>query len=314
MKKAWMALAAFVTLACANAWAVIPENGWWWNPDESGRGFNIEIQDNLLFFSSFGYDASGNPAWMTAGGAMSGERDFSATLYLASHGQCFGCPYVKPTLTPAGTVTLHFTSSQTAQLTINGVSVNVQREDFWAYTSAPEAMLGEWSSVIGAAGDIFDAERIDYYQRLTGSNGPYIGGNRLGSGGTSNVAVTYYDGTQHTWAALLDSSSSYYRFFVYNQTGFNRVEGQFWIYAKGGSPSGTGTFFQAFKTASYARLSTGSGPASSKALQAAPDSEARDAALFSKVRNADAAAPDAAVLEAARRLESMMKARNAVKE
>ena len=26
-----------------------PENGWWWNPAQSGRGFSIEVQGDTMF-------------------------------------------------------------------------------------------------------------------------------------------------------------------------------------------------------------------------------------------------------------------------
>src|SRR5258706_3076957 len=109
-------------LVSTNLWAIIPENGWWWNPSESGRGFNLEVQDNVLFFASFAYDSAGNPAWYTAGNPMTSDRDWSAPLIVTARGQCFGCPYVDPIRTVVGTVTLRFTSSQTAILTVNGIS------------------------------------------------------------------------------------------------------------------------------------------------------------------------------------------------
>jgi hypothetical protein len=40
-----VALAIFATTA---VYAMLPENGWYWNRNESGRGFNIEIQNNVL--------------------------------------------------------------------------------------------------------------------------------------------------------------------------------------------------------------------------------------------------------------------------
>jgi hypothetical protein len=42
-----------------NAHAILPDGGWYWNPTESGRGFNIEIQNNVLFVAGFVYDAQG---------------------------------------------------------------------------------------------------------------------------------------------------------------------------------------------------------------------------------------------------------------
>jgi hypothetical protein len=278
-------LMACLALAATHAAAIIPENGWWWASNEAGRGFNIEVQNNLLFFAAFAYDSGGAPTWITAGGAMSSDRDFTGPLTRYTSGQCFGCAYVAPTPVAAGTLTLRFTSSQTAVLTINGASISVKRFDFWENDVAPNAMMGEWSSVIGASGDVFDADRITYNTRTTDSSGgPILGGSRLGSTASSNPAVVLYSPATGRWTALLDSSTSFYRLFDFGQTGFNRVEGNFWIYAKGGSPSGSGTFFQAFRTASAAFVQSGAGPASTKRLDVdLPFSQvldARDDALF----------------------------------
>jgi len=297
-------------LFSANSWAIIPENGWWWNPSESGRGFNLEIQDNLLFFASFAYDSNGNPAWYTAGGPMTSERDWTAQLIVTSRGQCFGCAYVDPVRTVVGTVTLRFTSSQTATLTINGFSLNVERFDFWWNNLRPDAMAGEWSAVIGAAGDIFDAERIDYTAKRTDTSGTYLAGYRLGGTGSTYPAIVRYDATLGSWTALLDSSASYYRYFRFNQTGFNRVEGTFWVYPKGGTPSGSGTFYQAYKTASYAFLTTGTGPASTKSSEVLDASafDERDAALFARIsRRAKDKEVGNDILEAARALEARLR-------
>lgn len=261
-------IAAFAMLA-THASAIIPENGWWWASNEGGRGFNIEVQNNLLFFAAFAYDTGGAPTWITAGGPMTSDRDFSGALTRYTSGQCFGCAYVQPTAVAAGSLTLRFTSSQTAVLTINGAAITVKRFDFWENELAPNAMLGEWSSVIGGGGDVFDAERIVFTTRTTdGTGGPILGGSRLGTSATTNPAVVLYTPATGRWTALLDSSTSFYRLFDFVQTGFNRVEGNFYIYAKGSSPSGSGTFYQAFRTASAAFVQSGAGPASSKALPA----------------------------------------------
>lgn len=261
-------LSLLLMLAGSSAWAVIPENGWWWASNESGRGFNIEVQDNLLFFAAFAYESNGAPTWLVAGGAMTSDRDFSGALTKFTAGQCFGCAYVQPTQVAAGTLTLHFTSSQTATLTINGTTLSVKRFDFWANEATPDAMMGEWTMTIGDSSlPVFDGERIQYTQKLSGSSGPYLGGHRLGA--ASNLATVAYDATKGVWYSLLDSSSSFYRYFEWRTTGFNRVEGAFWVFDKSAQPTGSGTFFQGFRSASATFVRTGSGPASSKSTPAA---------------------------------------------
>ena len=40
-----------------------PEGGWWWNPNESGRGFFLEWQGGELFIAGYMYDDNGQPIW-----------------------------------------------------------------------------------------------------------------------------------------------------------------------------------------------------------------------------------------------------------
>jgi hypothetical protein len=213
---------------------------------------------------------------------------------------------------------LHFTSSQSAVLTINGFSVNVQRYNFWLNETVPDAMLGQWSAVIGAAEDIiFDAERINYNGKYTANTGTvYASGNRLGSSGAANLALVTYFPSQGAWSALVDSSSSYYRLFIFNTTGFNRVEGSFWIYLKTSSPTGNGTFYQAFRTASAARIITGIGPGSSKGVAtgeatAQKEKDARLAEALGEGRSAKALLSEGDVLEIAKAMEAMLKSHRA---
>ena len=56
------------------------------------------------------------------------------------------------------------------------------------------------------------------------------------------------------YSILVDSSADYYRYFRFDTTGFNRVEGQWWIFDKNAQPTGPGEFFQGFRTASASLL------------------------------------------------------------
>lgn len=40
-----------------------PETGWYWNPDEPGRGYAIEVQNNRVFVGMFHYNEDGSPTW-----------------------------------------------------------------------------------------------------------------------------------------------------------------------------------------------------------------------------------------------------------
>jgi hypothetical protein len=48
-----------ISVSCAAA----PENGWWWNPTESGSGYAIERQGNSIFMAAFLYETTGAATW-----------------------------------------------------------------------------------------------------------------------------------------------------------------------------------------------------------------------------------------------------------
>ena len=55
-----LALVAFAWAAPVRAFT--PENGFYWNPAEPGRGYNIEIQDNFLALTVYAFAANGQAA------------------------------------------------------------------------------------------------------------------------------------------------------------------------------------------------------------------------------------------------------------
>src|SRR5579863_9677279 len=114
-----------------SALAILPDSGWYWNPAESGRGFNIEIQNNVLFMAGFVYDQQGNAIWLTTGGPMSSDHTYSGDLYQTAGGQCLGCSYSgSPEIIKYGTASVTFTDSETALITLNGTTISAQREQF----------------------------------------------------------------------------------------------------------------------------------------------------------------------------------------
>jgi hypothetical protein len=55
-----------LALACCNAAHADPEVGWWWNPDESGRGFFIESQGGNVFLAGYFYENDGRATWLVS--------------------------------------------------------------------------------------------------------------------------------------------------------------------------------------------------------------------------------------------------------
>jgi hypothetical protein len=108
-----------------------PQTGWWWNPNESGRGFSLEFNARgRIFFSSYLYAADGSPLWFIASGATSTPARFAATLTQYGSGQTLTGSYRAPSVAgTSGTVTLAFSSTTSGTLTWAGGTIPIQRFD-----------------------------------------------------------------------------------------------------------------------------------------------------------------------------------------
>jgi hypothetical protein len=139
-----LGLAALLSANVAFAVTVTPENGWWWNPAESGRGFNIEIQNNTVFVTTFVYDEAGHPIWYSGSGQLDDNSTLTTNLMVSEGGPCIGCPYQAPTTTDAGIpITLQFTSRGQGSISWQGETVPIQRFNF-QFGEGAQKLLGEW--------------------------------------------------------------------------------------------------------------------------------------------------------------------------
>lgn len=102
-----------------------PETGAWYNPDQSGSGLNLEIQNGYLLGFYYGYDTEGLPEWHIISGALvaSGTEgvvwELDTALQRFTGGNCTGCPYRPPSDPVAGpTIRLEFLQRNYLRLTI----------------------------------------------------------------------------------------------------------------------------------------------------------------------------------------------------
>jgi hypothetical protein len=100
-----------------------PFSGWWWNTDESGSGYSVELQGDKLFIVGFMYDDGGRPVWYFSAGPMTDDTTYSGTVLQFANGQTMSGPY-KPPGPPATVATLdvQFTASNEATLTFSEAS------------------------------------------------------------------------------------------------------------------------------------------------------------------------------------------------
>jgi hypothetical protein len=117
-----VSLSADVTAGTTNYTAM------WWNAQESGWGFNVNHQGDIIFATLFTYDSSGNPMWLVlARGDRQGTGStYSGQLYRTTGSPFNAVPFVSADAVPVGTMTVNFTGASDATLSynVNGVTVN----------------------------------------------------------------------------------------------------------------------------------------------------------------------------------------------
>lgn len=109
------------------------QSGWWWNQNEGGRGYFIEVQGSQAFIGSFMYDSSGQPTWYVSTAALTGIGQLGGALDQYVGGQSLNGGYRSPTAFPggAGTLSFSFQGQNYGVMTLpNGKTVSLSRFGF----------------------------------------------------------------------------------------------------------------------------------------------------------------------------------------
>lgn len=108
----------------AAAMPFTPVAGLWWNPEESGTGYNIQMQHGVMVATMFAYNSSGDPVWYYGvGRPTSTGTGVTVTGSLDKYrgGQCVTCAYHLPTSAGSdGAFTMVFSSPADATVQLPG--------------------------------------------------------------------------------------------------------------------------------------------------------------------------------------------------
>ncbi len=123
IKRALAATGLFVILTCSSAaatFSITPGiTGSWYNPAQSGQGFNIEVlPNNQIGVYWYTFDQSGNNLWLTGVGVYGGDFPNTASIPLTITTGGFFPPKFDPnaiTRNPWGQLTITFSDCNTAQ-------------------------------------------------------------------------------------------------------------------------------------------------------------------------------------------------------
>jgi hypothetical protein len=113
-----------------------PENGWWWDEKEAGRGFYMEWQGGNLDIAGYMYDDAGNSVWYLTTGPIGGAenaRHFTGNWWTFGGGQTLTGPWKPNTRLSdnVAPVTIQFNGADKATMTLpNGRTANLYRHRF----------------------------------------------------------------------------------------------------------------------------------------------------------------------------------------
>lgn len=106
------------------------QTGWWWNPDEPGRGVFLETNGAAAFLGWFGYDTSGTWLWQVSRADLLTRRFFRGNLSTFRNGQTLGGSFRLPTGVGTSPFDFSLSLATRATLTSSGTSVALERFTF----------------------------------------------------------------------------------------------------------------------------------------------------------------------------------------
>lgn len=185
-----LAVAAALCIS-SSAWAFMPASGNWQIDAETtgapGRGFQIEVQNEIAFFTYFGYRADGSSLFYYAAGKIV-NNVFSADLLDIQGGTVLGAPYKGGNVKGAiGTVTLTFSSGEHGTVTLPGEATKAISKDNYGYVKGPDGLLGTWLMAM-----IIGGESSSQYRNLNTKTGSSTtNGNGMVATANYNFACEY---------------------------------------------------------------------------------------------------------------------------
>jgi hypothetical protein len=232
MVRTWLALLAVCMsfTVAAQSYRRPPQDGYWWNPAEAGRGFTIETQGEVVAVTHYVYDSQGRATFQQTAGTWNASTGELVTGLLGfSGGQCIGCAYTAPMVSNLGNATLRFTNTIAGEIIYpNGTRVAISRYDY-GYPAPEDKLLGTWNTAW--FGSITEFANFFYLSaRCTTCTTPNTVQGVLERTRSGRPVVAAF--TSGIYLILIDSTTSFWELY-YMTAEPDRMQGVGCTYAKG---------------------------------------------------------------------------------
>jgi len=159
-------VALFTLVVSLSASAFMPAGGLWVVNNEvdgkPGRGFTIEVENEIMVFTYYGYRHDGTAVFYQAAGSVTNNM-FSAGLQEYAGGTVLGGSTTDAHVTGGpGTVSMTFYSGLNGTITLPGESPKAIAKFEFGYSTDPRSLLGTWLMVVPALGTV-----VGNYETLT---------------------------------------------------------------------------------------------------------------------------------------------------
>jgi len=201
------AATAIVQVVSAADYA-LPETGWYWDPNQGGRGVAIEYYpvNNRIFMGIFGYGSGGESSWLVGACTYNAASRTCSGNLDAYRGGVTLAQVEGPTAQQTGSTgqfTLTFNQRNQPTLQWTGPTINLVRYKLTGAATAANAVSGGFPG--GAA-----MTNGWYWNAATGGRGWFVETARTPSGGlmTFSVGFMYRPDGSAVWYALESGSTA----------------------------------------------------------------------------------------------------------
>ena len=138
------------------------QSGWWWNDQESGTGYFIEVQGTSAFIASFMYDTTGQPTWYASLSSLTGTNVLSGALDMYVNGQALGGAYKAPTANAggAGSMSYGFTSDSIGIMTLPNLAKVAIKRFVFDPTASTETLVSTDRALVKARRQLLDSANL----------------------------------------------------------------------------------------------------------------------------------------------------------